>query len=209
MKRLAAALGLVLLAHGAAAAETRTWRFSVFLDDRAIGYHLFRLKEEGTQRELASEARFNVKMLGIELYRYVHDAAERWRGNCLEALNARTDDNGEATSVSVEREGERLAVSTPRGRQALDGCVMTFAYWNPQMLKQSRLLNVQTGTFNAVQIAALPNENIMFRGAEVPARRFRITGEKNPIDLWYSPEGEWLGLESTVSGGRRLRYRIP
>jgi hypothetical protein len=51
-------------------------------------------------------------------------------------------------------------------------------------------------------------ETISVRGTPLPAKRYRITGPKNPIDLWYSATDEWLALESTVAGGRRLRYTL-
>jgi hypothetical protein len=49
---------------------------------------------------------------------------------------------------------------------------------------------------------------ITVRGQPQTARKFRLTGPKNPIDLWYSTADEWLALESTVAGGRRLRYAL-
>ena len=48
----------------------------------------------------------------------------------------------------------------------------------------------------------------MVRGGRVMARRYRIDGAGNPIDLWYSANDEWLALESAVAGGRRLRYTL-
>ena len=44
------------------------------------------------------------------------------------------------------------------------------------------------------------------RGQATPARRYTIEGLERPIHLWYSLQGEWLALESTVAGGKRLRY---
>ena len=40
------------------------------------------------------------------------------------------------------------------------------------------------------------------------ARRWRITGAGAPLDVWYSAEGEWLGLDASVAGGRKLSYRF-
>ncbi len=189
-----------------AAAQTRTWDFRVLLDGAPIGHHRYALSEHGVERELVNEARFSVRFLGIAAYRYAHDANERWRAGCLAALTARTDDNGERLSVTAAREGERMAVVGARSRAALEGCVMTFAYWNPAILRQSRLLNAQTGEYETVRVTALGDETIAVRGANVNAARYRIAGAGHPIDLWYSPQQEWLALESTLDGGRRLRY---
>ena len=204
-KLLGAAL---LLASWHAQAQSGAWDFRVYLNDSPIGYHRFTLREQGAEREMKIEANFNVKILFINAYHYVHDATEHWRGNCLESLTARTDDNGEKLAVDASRDNERLAVTTAKGRDMLGACVMSFAYWNPEILRQTRLLNAQTGEFEAVKIAALGDESIPVRGAPVVAKHYRITGPKNPIDLWYSADQVWLALESTLESGRRLRYRI-
>ena len=203
---LGAALLLATSLH--AAGEPRVWDFRAFLDDSPIGYHRFTLLEQGARRELKSQSRFEVKVLFVTAYRYAHDATEFWRGDCLESLTARTDDNGDRPSVDAAADGERLAVATGKGRQTIAGCVMSFAYWNPQILRQARLLNAQTGEYEAIKVSALGEESIAVRGAPVAAKRYRITGPKNPIDIWYSLADEWVALESTVAGGRRLRYAL-
>lgn len=203
------ALGaLLMLGSVAALANTKRWEFQVFLDDKPIGHHHFVVNDKGAERVLTTDARFDVKLLFINAYRYAHDANERWRGNCLASLNARTDDNGKHSVVQADQQGERVSVASPRGREALDGCVMSFAYWNPDILRQTRLLNSQTGQYEAVTVAAMGEEKITVRGAPVQAKRYRITGSKNPIDLWYGADNHWLALQSTLEGGRRLRYAL-
>jgi hypothetical protein len=199
---------LLCVLSAAASANVQTWAFQVYLDDAAIGHHHFVLNDKGAEQELTTDARFNVKLLFINAYRYVHDASERWRGSCLVSLAARTDDNGKASVVNAERRGEQINIVSPRGSESVDGCVMSFAYWNADILRQSRLLNSQTGQYEAVSIAALGDEQIMVRGALVQARRYRISGPKNPIDVWYGAGQRWLALQSTVDGRRTLRYQL-
>jgi len=193
-KREVAALACAAaLAPGpAASAElvTREWRFQVSLDGRHIGEHRFVLRDAGDSRELTSEARFRVRVLVFDAYRYDHRAQETWRGDCLERLDASTDVNGKRTVVDV----------TP-----LDECVQTFAYWNPSILRASRLLNPQTGEYVPVQVRDLGRELLSGEMTE----RFRLTGQgRTPmqIDLWYSPARDWLALESRTPEGRLLRY---
>ena len=212
----AALLASVLLPAAAASAQSGAWNFRVYLDDKPIGYHRFTLTQQGEERELKSEARFEVKLLFISAYRYAHDATERWRGRCLGGLVARTNDDGERFAVNAVADGGGLSVAVARGEEQpgtksekkIAGCAMSFAYWDPEMLRQSRLLNAHTGDYEAVTVAGAGDDRLSVRGRTVVAQRYRITGPKNPIDLWYSAAGEWLGLESTVAGGRRLQYRI-
>lgn len=174
-----------------------SWNFRVLLDGKPIGTHRFTLKTEGEQRLLKSQAAFDVKILGITAYRYRHEADEQWQADCLVALTAKTDDDGKA-----------LAVQAGRGDERLESCAMSFAYWNPAMLKQRRLLNAQTGKLDPVTIEPLGDDKVESQGRTVDAKRWRITGPEQPVELWYSPQGDWLALESKVSGGKRtLSYR--
>ncbi len=197
---------LLLTTHGVLAESLRSWNFRVYLDDRPIGLHRFELRESGPRRELQSTARFDVKVLFFNAYQYAHDATEIWQGDCLRELSSRTDDNGTRLSVTASAQGQTMAVVHAKGRYSIPGCVMSFAYWNPLMLQQTRLLNAQTGEYDAVHIRTVGDEPLSVRGAGVVGKRYRITGSKLNIDLWYSDRGEWLALESTTDDGRKLRY---
>jgi hypothetical protein len=203
---IAAALAQPASAVAPTEEATRTWIFRVLLDGDDIGQHRFTLRNLGAERRLLSEARFDVKLLFFSAYRYAHDAEERWQGDCIAALTAHTSDNGKLHRVEAARADGRLTVASAAGRVALDGCVKTFAYWNPAILREPRLLNAQTGEYMAVSVAALGEEIIAAPAGTVRARRYALRGRNLAIDLWYSTDNEWFALESTTEGGRRLRY---
>lgn len=189
------------------ASQPLAWKFEVLLDDKPIGHHDFALKEDGPQRELRSDARFDVKLLFISAYRYRHHASETWNGNCLAKLSASTDDNGALSSVEASSDDRRLLVRNDTGNNAHEGCVMSFAYWNPAILRQPRLLNPQTGLLETVNVRQLPDTHVVVGQRAVPARHYKISGPANPIELWYAADGDWLQLASTVKGGMKLIYR--
>src|SRR4051812_17162534 len=110
---------------------TREWNFNVSLDGRPIGEHRFTLRDGGGMRELTSEARFRVRVLFIDAYRYDHLARERWQGDCLQSLDARTEANGKPVVDAGARDGEEFRIQSGTGAVLPDKCVQTFAYWNP------------------------------------------------------------------------------
>jgi hypothetical protein len=206
MRRLLAVAGLCL-ALPAAASGIQTWNFRVLLDDRDIGEHRFTLRTSGGERELRSEARFDVRLLVLNVYRYRHEALERWEGHCLRSLVARTETNGETQSVNAAARDGRLVVERAQARDAHDGCVMSFAYWNPQILTAQRLLNSQTGEVLPVKVTPQGEQTLSVRGERRPAQRHRIEAPGLQIDLWYT-DGQWVALEAPAAGGRRLRYEL-
>ena len=79
---------------------------------------------------------------------------------------------------------------------------MTFAYWNPKILQQKKLLNPQTGEYLNTQIARLGQETILVKGQTMKAERYKIHTSQFVIEIWYGLDGEWLALQSTTPDGR-------
>lgn len=202
-------LALLLLACAASVAQARerAWNFRVLLDGQEIGSHRFMLREAGETSEIRSEASFDVRFLFISAYKYQHKALERWEGDCIRSLASQTQTNGESQTVNTQWRDNRLLVERSGAREEHEGCVMSFAYWNPQILRASRLLNSQTGEWLPVSISRIGEETIAVRGQRLVAQRHRISGPKLQIDLWYAG-GDWVALEALAQGGRRMRYEL-
>lgn len=216
MKRgLAALLGFLVLARAAASggaigpeAGATEWNFRVYLDDNEIGYHHYRVVDDGPMQKVTSEAEFEVKFLFITAYRYEHYNEETWRGECVAEISSTTDANGERFRVEGRRIGNRLEVSGADGSTDLPGCVKTFAYWDPGFLRAPRLMNSQTGELLPVSVEPVATEWLNVRGQATEARRYKLTARNMELDIWYSNDDRWLALESTVKGGRKLRYEL-
>jgi hypothetical protein len=189
-------------------AAEQTLMFDVFLDGKKIGYHRFEIEGPKKNAAVRSEAKFDVKFLFVTAFSYRHTAEENWTGGCLDELEARTDSNGKELSVVGERTNNAFVIEMGDSEAELPECVMSFAYWNPGFLDQSRLLNPQTGEYLEVEVEELGADVVQLDGREIPARSVRITARQMDITLWYSENSEWLALESVAKGGRILRYEL-
>lgn len=204
---LLAAFASALLATPAAAAD-RAWEFEVSLDDRKIGYHRFILSEDGDRQVLETEAAFDVKLLFITAFRYRHSNVEIWDDGCLASIDARTDSNGKLFEVKGTRKADRLAIMRKNGDDELEECVRTFAYWDPAVLEAERLLNSQTGEYEAVSVRDDGKDVVEVAGTPVTARRYTLSAKAGDIRLWYASDTDtWLALEAPAKGGRTIRYR--
>ena len=187
----------------------KNWQFKVFLDDDEIGTHSFSTLERSGLTEVYSDARFDVNFLFINIYNYQHTDIEHWRGQCLDRIEASTNDNGEKHKVSGKVDNDSFVVNTLDKVHRYKPCVKTFAYWDPSFLMESELLNSQTGEMIQVESQLIGYEAISHRGQTIDARRYRLTGKDLQIDLWYSEDNIWLALESLTEGGRIVRYATP
>lgn len=212
MKRLPAIAGLLAMllpiAQAASIEDVRELRFRVLLDGKEIGYHNYEIRDFLDGTEVKSDARFDVKFLFITAYRYRHEAVEQWAGNCLNEFAAKTEANGKKLAVSGARETRRFVLSGDSELTSLPECVSTFAYWDASFLSRRQLLNPQTGEYVTVTVQELGRQPLKVRGADVTARRYRLTAREIELDLWYSEADEWLALESAAKGGRTIRYEL-
>lgn len=194
---------------GSESESQRDWNFRVYLDDKEIGYHNFRLNADSDNRVLTTEAEFDVKLLFITVYRYRHTNEETWDGTCLQSIDSQTNANGKRFSVNGRQEGGKFDLEARKKSDIPGDCVMTFAYWNPEFLNQQYLLNPQTGEYTAVDVQPLGEQEIIVQGREVTADRYRVSGPNVELEVWYSKkQGEWLGLQSTTKEGRKIRYEL-
>lgn len=207
--RIIAAAGmffLVLPATVQGGVDTQEWRFRVFLDDSEIGYHHFRLTETGSVTRLTSKAEFDVTFLKIPVFTYRHENIENWNSGCLESINSVTDENGTHYRVEGDAEDHGFRLAATAGEAILPACISTFAYWDKSFLQNGNLLNSQTGEYLPVEVEYLGEHTLDTGKSAAPAHRYRLDTDDLELELWYSQEGRWLALQSTVDSGRLLRY---
>ena len=189
--------------------QAKDWAFDVYLDKSKIGSHTFTLNEN----TLTSKAKFNVKVLFIEAYKYDHAAKEQWTGDCLNALEANTTENKVVTKVNGKLDAKAFNVKNGKLEQALPACVMTFAYWNPKILVQNKLLNPQNAEYLDTTVTKLGAANIEVKGKPTDTTHYKITGalkgvKKLNIELWYNQDNEWVALKSVTPEGYNIIYKL-
>lgn len=195
--------------HLASVVEAKEWSFEVWLDKQKIGTHRFVLN----QNQLQSQANFKVKVLFINAYRYQHQADESWQGDCLSHLKAHTEENKEVTDVMGSQQDNQFIVEKNGKKQSLPACVMTFAYWNPEILKQQRLLNPQNAEYLDISVRDEGKQSMSVKDQLINVHQYHLTGryqskEKLNITLWYDDQQEWVALESITPEGYKITYKL-
>jgi hypothetical protein len=201
-----ALLGLLTcLAGPASGTSPRAYAFDALLDGKPIGRQTFEVRGGDAERLVSIAADFEVRFLSFTVYAYRHRNREVWRDGCLWRIDAETDDAGTRSRVRGARSDRGFVVTGETLTETMDDCVWSFAYWDPRILSRDRLLNSQTGAYEAVRARFVEDEPLEVMGRTVPARRYLLEGETFRMELWYGPDDEWLGLASRTTDGRVLR----
>ncbi len=188
-------------------AESRTLLFDVYLDDEQIGSHQVYIADYGEEKLVEVKADMQVDLVFITLYKYQHEASERWQKGCIAQLETKTNDDGDKLQVSGEKIQEGLKVVSTRDSKVISDCVRTYAYWDPELLNSEYLLNTQNGKYQPAQLVNEGKQPMLFQGKRYGQQRYRLTvGDEISIKLWYGTDNSWQALETNVAGDRTLRY---
>ena len=189
----------------------KEWTFDVYLNKAKMGTHTFVLSDASM---MTSSAKFKVKILFINAYSYNHVSKEQWQDGCLNSIEAETTESKVNTKVSGKLEGSDFNINVnDKQNQALPACVMTFAYWNPKILTQSKLLNPQNAEYLNTNIKQLGTETIEVKGKPTETAHYLLQGLsegkiKLNVDLWYDQNKNWVALQSTTPEGYKVSYKL-
>jgi len=202
MKKIIGAVALVI--SNLAFAEE--WNFDAILNDKVIGQHTFIYENEKT----ISNANFKFEYLFMDFI-YQHKSTETWQDGCLKTIASNTDDDGDLYEVSGYSATDQFLVTTNNETAALPLCVMTFAYGNPKILEQKKLMNSQNGKYLDVDIQFLREENHMVKGKDILTDLWQIKAKSDDGDLlvhlWYDKNMNWVSLKSQTPIGD-MQYKL-
>ena len=183
------------------------WNFDVILNDKIIGKHLF--KQVGNESHSLAKFKFNFMFMNFS---YEHDSKETWNENCLKSIESKTNDDGDLFNVKGAKNNDTFEVSSNSIEKILSECIMTFAYWNPKILDQKKLMNSQDAEWLDVAIEDFGIETKNVRGQEISTHHYTIQANKDGdevfiIDVWYDGNMDLVGLKSPTPIGD-LIYKL-
>lgn len=184
----------------------KEFAFRVFLDEREMGRHTVTVSDSELGTRVSIAADFKVKILFYTAFEYTHRVEELWRDNCLVSIDATTDNNGEELFLNGRQNKSSFAVTSHLGEQSLQECVRSFAYWDLDLLDTSGLLNMQTSEYEATQFEKVGRETLTINSRKFVADKFILTAGEKQLSLWYSPDKEWLALQSQTEDDYLVTY---
>ncbi len=207
-------LAMLLLATGSTAASAAedfpygsSLSFTAVRNGQTIGHHSLTFQKNGAQLTVSTAIDLAVKFMGVTAYRYTHRAQEVWTGDTFQGLTAQTDDDGKKHAIQIRRDGAALIIerNAEAVRTTLPPQLLPSTHWNIRQVRQSALVNTQTGTEARVQVSVLGRETIRTASSSIDATRYRYTGDL-VMDQWFDDAGRWVKTSFTASDGSTVEY---
>ena len=181
--------------------ETEVWMFDAFIGKKKIGEHQFEVIRSRDKITAKSAASFEYKVLKIPLFKYEHSVVEVYDSqSCLKSISSETTTNSKRIQLLGEKKGDNFFVTGTNEAIFGGACLMPFAYWSPRLLDQKALINGQTGMITPIKVRSVDSGD--------NEKNYVLSGKDLDIELSYSSEDKWTGLQSKLPLGRTLKYEL-
>ena len=167
-----------------------TLQYAIMRKGEQIGTHKIELRRTGKETAVNVETNVEVKVLFVTAYRFQHTATERWVNGHLVALDSETDDNGTQHKLSAALKD-----------------IIPASLWNPELVRQSVMLDTQTGQVMPISVVDGGSEQVTVESGPAPAHRYTIKG-KFSQDVWYDSRGRLVQSQLVARDGSVITYKL-
>jgi hypothetical protein len=180
------ALGLCLTAEAAVPMQL-TYRVthSVFGN---IGTYVNTVEPSGGGTTVQTRAHFEVKMLGVNMYREDAQRTERWQGNRLISFNGVTSKGSGSTVVKGEARGNNFIISSPQGTITAPATVHPANPWSANFLNSNTMMRPDDGKIEQVRVSGGGETVLNIDGRSVRAQKYEVNGTTR-YDVWLDGHG--------------------
>jgi uncharacterized protein DUF6134 len=169
-------------------------RYLAYVDGGRSGTHDIEFVPRERGFTVMSSLCIRLELAFVTLYRYQQSGQEDWKDGKLLAFEYVTNDDGDTSHVTAQRdESGNFVVNGQNGQRTVPGDAMAASFWNSGILNQSHIIDPQTG-----ELATLSVRSLDQKSAEIARRTIRGNGYafQTFIDgvLWFDEHRRSLAL---------------
>lgn len=135
-----------------------------------------------------TRAHFEVKMLGVRMYREDAERTERWQGNRLVAFRGVTDKGQGPAEVKGEARGNNFVITSPEGTITAPSSVHPANPWSANFLHSSTMMRPDSGKLEQVRVGAGQETTVDIDGESVKAVKYEVDGTTK-YTVWLDGRG--------------------
>jgi len=175
--------------------------FDIFRNDKHIGKHVFSFNKSDDQLSVESEINFEIKKLGITLYKYHVKGTEFYENGELIKFNSKTNQNGKEKYVNMKLENGEYTIdgSSYKGNASADYLLGT--WWNHSIVKAKAQISAVSGRIIKQKVTFLGKETLEINGITYNSLHFNFSSSDEKLnkdkklntDVWYDEKSlNWL-----------------
>lgn len=180
--------------------------YDILRNGEKVGEHEINFARHGDNIVAETHADIAVPFLFLTGYRFDYKSTSVWDAEGLSSLVAKTDDDGDESDVTINRDGQTFVVTGPTGTLDTDLSLPPTEHWSISFLQHPEVLNTITGHINKITTTKLGSAFVPAANGIIRADRYRLEGDIR-METWYDPAGRWLGMRFAGEDGSVIEYR--
>jgi len=170
--------------------------FDIFRNNNHIGKHTFSFNKLDQRLTVESEINFEIKKLGIVLYKYHVKGTEIYQDGVLVKFNSKTNQNGKEKYVNLVLKDNKLEIdgSSFKGKVPTDYMIGT--WWNHSIVQANAQISAVSGRVIKQKVTFLGKEEIKIGEKTYNTLHFNFASideklnknKKLNTHVWYEEE---------------------
>lgn len=188
-------------------APTATYVYQVMRQGDLIGEQRLTFERRDGDLIVTTDAKINVKLLGLSLYDFDQHVEETWHNGQLVAVSSTADDGGTAKKVEMKIDGDKLVGNFNGKNRAAPLGILPNSFWNDQSVKQNQILDTSRGKVKQVTVTDKGVVTLTLPYGTVTTHHYSLDGEMKR-ELWYDDKGVLVAGELAARDGSTVRQEL-
>jgi hypothetical protein len=190
--------------------------FDIYRNNKHIGKHVFSFTRSNETLIVVSEINFEIKKLGVVLYKYIAEGTEVYKNGSLVKFNSTTKQNKKDKFVNmnfVDVDKEYIIDgSSYKGKAPLDYIIGT--WWNHSIIKAKAQISAVSGRIINQNVEFLGEEQLNLNGKMYDTLHFNFLSSDKKLDkdkklnthIWYEKKTmNWVKASFNKNGDWEYR----
>jgi len=170
--------------------------FDIFRNNKHIGQHIFSFKRDDNKLQVESEINFQIKKLGVVLYKYHVKGTEYFEDGKLVKFNSKTNQNGKEKYVNIKLEHGKLVIDGSSFKGKVPTNYLLGTWWNHSLVKAEAQISAVSGRIIKQKVTFLGKESLKINEKTYNTLHFNFSSvdkklakdKKLNTDVWYDEE---------------------
>jgi hypothetical protein len=170
--------------------------FDIYRNNKNIGKHIFSFNKIDNKLAVVSEISFEIKKLGVVLYKYYVKGTEIYENGELIKFNSKTNQNGKEKYVNLKLEKDSYTVDGSSYKGITSKKNLLGTWWNHSIVEAPAQISAVSGRIINQKVTFLGKETIVLGNKTYKTLRFNFSSSDNKLkkdkklntDVWYDEE---------------------
>tara|TARA_B100000029_G_C17483897_1_gene926508 strand:- start:642 stop:1325 length:684 start_codon:yes stop_codon:yes gene_type:complete len=191
--------------------------FDIYRNNNHIGKHIFSFNKKNDILEVESEINFEIKKLGVVLYKYHVKGTEYYKDGKLIKFNSKTNQNGKNKYVNLVTKENKLLIDGSSFKGEVSDEYLLGTWWNHSIVKAEAQISAVSGRIIKQKVSFLGKEKLNLGNKTYNTLHFNFSStdenlskdKKLNTDVWYDEKTfNWVKASFKKKGNWEYRLVI-